>query len=318
MTTTLSNVRLVCGTIHRAMAAAIAAELCCKLTTAEVERFPDGELRPRVGNVRSDDVFVIAPTGPPVSEHLLELLLLIDACGRGGAARITVVVPYLAYARQDRRTCSGEAVGARVVADALVAAGAHRLVVVDPHTSALEAMCSVPTEMITAVPALARVLRADLSADAVVVAPDLGAVKLAQRYSALLQRPLAIVSKTRVSAEQVTADGLVGDVTDRTAVIVDDMISTGATIEAAARLVLDNGGRPGIIVAATHGLLNGSACERLGAASSGIKSLLVTDSVPSVYRAGLHIEMHTISGLLADAIRRLHSDQDVDELLVPS
>jgi ribose-phosphate pyrophosphokinase len=318
MTTTLSNLRVVCGTTHHAMAATIAAVLSCELTTAEVERFPDGELCLRVGNVRGDDVFVIAPTGSPASEHLVELLLLVDACGRGGAARITAVMPYFAYARQDRRARSGEAVGARVVADALVAAGAQRVVVVDPHTTALEAMCGVPTEMITAVPVLARALRADLSADAVVVAPDLGAVKLARRYSTLLQRPLAIVSKTRVSAEQVTAEGLVGDVTDRTAVIVDDMISTGATIEAAARLVLDNGGRSGIIVAATHGLLVGPACQRLEAASNGIESLLVTDSVPPVYRAGLCVEVHTISGLLADAIGRLHSDQDLDELLMQS
>ncbi|MGZ4737849.1 MAG: ribose-phosphate diphosphokinase [Ilumatobacteraceae bacterium] len=318
MTTALSNVRLVCGSTHHAMAATIAAALCCELTTAEVERFPDGELRPRVGNVRGDDVFVIAPTGFPVSEHLLELLLLVDACGRGGRSayhRSRAV----SGVRAPGSACSQrEAVGARVIADALVGAGAQRLVVVDPHSTALEAMCSVPTEMITAVPVLARVLRAGLSADAVVVAPDLGAAKLAQRYSTLLQRPLAVVSKTRATAEQVTADGLGGDVTDRTVVIVDDMISTGATIEAAARLVLDNGGRAGIIVAATHGLLIGPACQRLADAASGIGSLLVSDSVPPVYRAGLHVEVHTVSGLLADAIGRLHSDQDMGELLVAS
>jgi ribose-phosphate pyrophosphokinase len=197
----------VCGTTtHHAVAATIAAALCCEVTTAEVERFPDGELRPRVGNAHRDDVYVIAPTGTAVSEHVLELLLLVDACRRGGAARFTAVVPYFAYARQDRRARGGEAVGARLVADALVAAGAERLVVVDPHTLALEAMCSIRTEMITAVPVLAQALPAGLAEEAVVVAPDLGAVKLAQRYSALLQRPLAIVGKTRLTGERVAAE----------------------------------------------------------------------------------------------------------------
>ena len=149
------SLRIVAGTANVALAVGVAAALSCELTACEVERFPDGELRPVVANVRGDDVYVVEPTGPPVSEHVVELLLLLDACRRAGAERVTAVVPYFGYARQDRRSKSGEAVGARVIADALVSAGAQRLVVVDPHTAALEAMCSVPVEMLTAVPVLA-------------------------------------------------------------------------------------------------------------------------------------------------------------------
>ena len=250
------------------------------MTACEVERFPDGELRPVVVSVRGEDVYVVQPTGPPVNEHLVELLLVLDACRRAGADRVTAVVPYFGYARQDRRARTGEAVGARVVADALVSAGAQRLVVVDPHTAALEAMCSVPVEMLGAAPVLARALESTIAEDAVVVAPDLGAVKLAERFAALLGRSVAVVRKTRVSGTSVRAEELVGDVRGCAAVIVDDMISTGGTIEAAARVLHSLGARDGIVVAATHGLLVGPACDRL--VTVGLQRLLVTDSLPAV------------------------------------
>ena len=230
------GLRIVPGTANPLLAGAIAKTLGTEPVPCELDRFPDGELRPVVGHLRGDDVYVIQPTGPPVSDHLMELLLLLDACRRGGAGRITAVLPYFGYARQDRRGRAGEAVGARVVADALAASGAQRLVVVDPHSAALEAMCGIPVEMLTAVPALAGALAPAIPGDAVVVAPDLGAVKLAEHYASLLQRPVAVVRKTRVTGATVRAEEIAGDVAGRPAVIVDDMISTGATIEAAAQV----------------------------------------------------------------------------------
>jgi len=310
------SLRVVAGTANRPLASAVAAALSCGVTACEVEWFPDGELRPALANVRGGDVYLVEPTGPPVSEHVVELLLLLDACRRGGADRVTAVVPYFGYARQDRRGRAGEAVGARVVADALVAAGAQRLVVVDPHTTALEAMCSVPVEMLTAVPVLARAVSFELAEDTVVVAPDLGAVKLAERYAALLRRPVAVVRKSRVSGDAVRAEELVGDVEGRAAVIVDDMISTGATIEAAVRVLLGHGANGDIAVAATHGLLVGAAPERLAAAA--IQRLLVTDSLPRGEWPALRVEVHSIAGLLADAIGRLHRNEDLTDLLTPS
>jgi ribose-phosphate pyrophosphokinase len=288
--------------------------LSCELTTCEVERFPDGELRPVIENVRGDDVYVVEPTGPPVSENVVELLLLLDACRRAGAGRLTAVVPYFGYARQDRRSKAGEAVGARVIADALVSAGAQRLVIVDPHTAALEAMCSVPVEMLTAVPVLARAISRDLAEDAVVVAPDLGAVKLAERYAALVGRQVAVVRKTRVSGAAVRAEELVGQVEGRSALIVDDMISTGSTIEAAARVLRAHGATGDIVVAATHGLLVAPAAARLAALAS---RLVVTDSLPCTDQHELRIEIRSIAALLADAIGRLNGNQDIGELLAP-
>jgi ribose-phosphate pyrophosphokinase len=308
------SLRVASGTANGPLTTAVGAVLSCEPAVCEVERFSDGELRPRVANVRGDDVYVVAPTGPPVDEHVVELLLVLDACRRSGADRVTAVVPYFGYARQDRRTRAGEPVGARVIADALVGAGAQRLVVVDPHTPALEAMCPVPAEMLTAVPVLAQALGTAVPEDAVVVAPDLGAVKLAERYASLLRRPVAVVRKHRISGDAVQAEELAGDVDGRAAVIVDDMISTGSTIEAAARLLTARGAAAGIVAAATHGLLVDTAADRLAAA--GIERLVVTDTVAPGDHTALAVEVHSVAGLLADAIGRLHRNEDLDDLLV--
>jgi ribose-phosphate pyrophosphokinase len=279
----------------------------------EVERFPDGELRPIMLGVRGDDVFVVQPTGPPVNDHLVELLLLIDACRRAGAGRVTAVVPYFGYARQDRRNRDGQAIGARVVAAAIASAGADRLVVIDPHTVVLEAMFAIPVETLTAVSAIADTLLPAVTPDAVVVAPDLGAVKLAERYASLLGLSVVIVRKTRMSGTTVRAEELVGQVDGRPAIVVDDMISSGATIEAAVRLLLDNGARPDVVVAATHGLFVGEAVERL--AKLPLRRLVVTDSLSGVESHALPVEVTSIAPLLATAIGRLHGDEPVGELL---
>lgn len=305
--------RVVSGTANAALAAAVAASAGTELSPCDVERFPDGELRPHVAEMRGDDVYVVQPTGPPVHEHFVELLLLLDACRRAGADRVTAVVPYFAYARQDRRGRTGEAVGARVVADALAAMGADRLVVVDPHTVALEAMCAMPVEMLTAAPMLAAAIRPGIADSVVVVAPDLGAVKLAQRYASLLgRRSVAVVRKVRTSGEAVEAHELVGDISGRPTVIVDDMISTGATIEAAMDLIVDRGGAEDVVVVVTHGLLVGGAMDRM--ATRGLRRLLVTDTV--ITARASPIEVCSLGGLLGDAIGRLHRNEPLDDLLL--
>jgi ribose-phosphate pyrophosphokinase len=308
------SLRVLAGTANVPLASAVATALSCELTGCDVERFPDGELRPVVETVRGDDVYVVEPTGPPVSENVVELLLLLDACRRAGAARVTAVVPYLGYARQDRRTRAGQAVGARVIADALVSAGAQRLVVVDPHTTALEAMFSVPVDMLTAVPVLAGAVSSQLAEDAVVVAPDLGAVKLAERYAALMTRPVAVVRKIRLTGAAVRAEEVVGDVEGRSAIVVDDMISTGGTIEAAVGVLRAHGATGDILVAATHGLLVPPAPARLGAL---VGRVVLTDSLLAADHPGLRVEVRSLAPLLADAISRLHNDQDMADLLAP-
>ncbi|MEU9840920.1 ribose-phosphate diphosphokinase [Actinomadura sp. NPDC048032] len=306
--------RIVAGTAHPGLAAAVAAVLGLRPAPCDVERFPDGELRPVVHGVQGGDVYVVQPTGPAVDDHLVELLLLVDACRRAGAGAVTAVVPYFGYARQDRRGRAGQAVGARVALGALASAGADRLVVVEPHTVALEAMSPVPVEMLTAVPLLADGL-AELTPDeAVLVAPDLGAVKPAEHYARLLGRPVAVVRKTRLSGESVHAEELVGDVAGRPAVIVDDMISTGGTIEAAVRVLLAHGAAPDIAVAAAHGPLVEAAWDRLGRLP--IRCLLVTDTLPAGGARAVPLRVRSVGPLIADAVARLHHGRSLEALLM--
>jgi ribose-phosphate pyrophosphokinase len=305
--------RLVSGSGVAALASAVAADLGTELTPCEVERFPDGELRPVVAEVRGDDVFVFRSTGPPVNEHVVELLLLLDACRRAGADRITAVVPYFGYARQDRRSYAGEAVGSRVLADAIATAGADRLLVIDPHTPALEAVSSIPCDMLSAARVVADALAPSIADDAVIVAPDLGAVKLAERYASLLRgRPVAVVRKIRVSGEEVQAQELIGDVRDKPAVIVDDMISTGRTVEAAMQVLELHDAAPAPTIVATHGPLVVGAIERIE--RLGTSGVYLTDTLP-VKDVG-RLRVCTVRALLADAIDRLTHDRPLDDLLL--
>ncbi|GIH64838.1 ribose-phosphate diphosphokinase [Microbispora siamensis] len=311
------TLRIVAGTANRPLAAAVAAALDQEPSVPVVERFPDGESRPVVTGVRGADVYLIQPTGPPVNEHVMEALLLADACRRGGAARLTAVVPYVGYARQERRRREGEAIGLRVVVAALASAGVERLIAVDPHTAALEAVCPMPVETLTAAPALARAAGRAVPEEAVVVAPDLGAVTLARHYARLLERPVALVRKKRLTGADVRAEQVFGDVTGRPALVVDDMISTGATIEATAEALLAQGAAPPFAVAATHGLFAGDARERLRRTEIRglIRGLVVTDTLPQDEAALPSLEVCPVAPLLAGAIGRLHRDEGMDDLL---
>ena len=304
---------VVTGSANPRLGAAIAAALEVRLAETMLERFPDGECHVVLRHhVRGHDVYVVQPTCPPMDEQLVELLLLVDACRRAGAGRITTVIPYFGYARQDRRRVAGEAIAARVIADLFGAVRADRVLVVDPHTPSLEALFGIPLDAVSAVPVLAAALTPLLPVDAVVVAPDLGAVKLAERYAELLGVPTAIIHKRRLSGTEVRAEEVVGDVEGRAPVIVDDMISTGGTIRAATQALLEHGARPSVLVAATHGLFVGPAALRLR--ELPLEHLLVTDSVPLVAGFPLPVQVASIAGLLADAIGRLHDNEPLDEL----
>jgi ribose-phosphate pyrophosphokinase len=275
------------------------------------ERFADGELHVEIEDtVRGHDVYVIQPTSPPVDEHLLELIFLADACRRAGAERMTAVVPYFGYARHDRRASGRTPVGARIAAGLLEHAGFARLIAVDLHTAAIEGFFHRPVEHLTAAGLLADAVES--TSDGVIVAPDLGAMKLAERYQARLHLPIAVIHKARVSASGVALRRIIGDVKDRAPLIVDDMVTTGGTIEAAARGLLDAGCRPEITVAATHGLFVGSAAERLDALP--IRSIVATDSViPAA--TPQHRRTISLAPVLADVIARLHSNKSLGDLL---
>jgi ribose-phosphate pyrophosphokinase len=295
--------RLLGGTGNPALLDATGRALCIAPEERVLERFPDGELHVVLQrSQRAAHMVIVQPTGPPVDEHLVELVMLADAATRAGAARVTAVMPYFGYARQDHRGTAGEAIGAKAIARLIEAAGIGQLVLVDPHSPALETMFDVPVNTLTAVPILTASLQVFRGDDAVVVAPDLGAVKLAERYAAALDLPVAVVRKTRLSGATVHAVDLVGDVRDRRPLIVDDMITTAGTVEAAARALLDRGCRREIVVAATHGLFVGSAQSRLAALP--LRRVLVTDTVPTS-ESDLPLSVIGIAGLLADALTSL-------------
>jgi len=308
------EITLVAGSANVPLAASVAAKLELTLGQRDLSRFPDSEVHVEIEtSLRGHDVYLIQPTSPPSNENLMELLLLADASRRAGAERLTAVVPYFGYARQDRRASGRDAVGARLVADLIKSAGIERVVALDLHTTALEGFFAIPLEHLSAVPLLADAVRPLLRAESTILAPDFGAVKLARRYAKLLNLPMAIVHKTRIGGERVETHGIVGDVRGRSLVIVDDMISTGATIAAAFNAALATGCLPSATVVTTHGLFVGSAAERLGALPIG--QFLVTDSVAQS-RTSLPIRLVGLGILIAAAIRRLHENKSLADILV--
>jgi ribose-phosphate pyrophosphokinase len=296
---------LLSGSGHPRLAAAIARELGLEVGAATLERFPDGELHVEVlEDVGGRDVHLVQSVRPPSPErYLLELLLLADAARRAGARRVFAVISYLAYARQDRRGTAGEPLGARVVADLLPVVGIARAVALDLHSPAAEACFGVPLDHVSAIPLLAEELRASVRPGAVVVSPDLGGVKRAEILAGHLQLPVAVVHKTRAGTSDVTVRGIVGEVRGCSPIIVDDMISTGATLEAAIRALQDAGGSGEVTVAATHPLLVRGALERI--ARLPIRRLVTTDSVPIADDVPPWIARVSVASLIASAVARL-------------
>lgn len=299
------NLSIVTGHGNPELAQLVAAHVGVNLLSCELARFPDGELHVQLGeSVRGSDAYLLQSTGPPVDERLFELFLLADACWRAGARAVTAVVPYFGYARQDRRATGGQPVSARVVADCLRAAGIGRMVALDLHSPPIEGFFSMPMEHLSAVPLLAEAIRKSAVAESVIVAPDLGAAKLADQYARLLNLPSAVVHKTRVSGEEVVAERVVGAVAGLAPIIVDDMISTGGTVEAAARAVIAAGAIPHITVAATHGLFVGAAVDRLQRVP--IERMFVTDSLPTPDVGAINLHTVSVSHLLGESVSELH------------
>ncbi len=307
---------LFSGSANPHLAETLAAELGTGLGALDIHRFPDGELHVEIQeSVRGHDVYLLQPTNSPTERHLLELLLLADASHRAGAARLTAVIPYFGYARQDRRASGREAVGARLVANLLESGGLlERVVAIDVHTAAIEGFFGIPLEHLSAVSMLKEFVGVHASPDSVVVAPDLGAAKLAERYAKPLELPVVMVHKSRISGSEVSVRGITGDVRGRKPIIVDDIISTGGTIEAAINILLEKGCKPQITVVASHGLFVGPAVERLSAAP--VQRFVVTDSVRRPEELPLPLEVVSLAPLLAEAVDRLHNDRSLDDLIV--
>ena len=278
----------------------------------ECRRFPDSEAQIEVHeSVRGRDVYLLQSTSPPVDQHMIELLLLADACRRAGAARLTAVIPYFGYARQDRRSAR-RSLGARVAASVLGTGGFDRLMLIDAHTPAMEGFFDMPLDHLTAVPLLARAVAPVIGEATIVVAPDLGAVKLAKAYTNQLHVPMAFVHKTRLNGEAVQAHAVIGEVRGRLPLIVDDMLSTGSTIEAAVGALLQVGAAEPMSVAVTHALLVGRAREILQRLP--LARIVVTDTVATEPPALPQVQVCSVAALLATAIRRNHHDESLADL----
>ncbi len=299
---------IVAGTAHADLARSVGAALGQSLGSCAIERFPDGELKVDVGEEhRGRDVYVVEPTVPPVGENVLELVLIADALHRTGAARVSAVIPYFGFARQERRTRPGEPLGARVAADLVACGRFARLVAIDLHAASVEGFFPMPVEHLSAVPILASAVRAHVRADSILVSPDLGGAKLAREYARILELPVAIVHKTRLTGRRVEVHEVVGDVKGKCCIIVDDLISTGGTIEAAAGALRARGAKDELTVVATHALLAGDALDVL--ARARVTRLIATDTVPPREGGGFERKTVSVGALLADAIRRLSSDR---------
>ena len=308
----LKGFRVLTGTANRPLAEEIAKALGTELCRTNVTRFADGEVFVRLDeNVRGADVFIVQPTNPP-AENIMELLLLVDAARRASAARITVVLPYYGYARQDRKDQPRVAIGAKLMANMIMRAGADRVLGLDFHQHQLQGFFDIPVDHLYAAPVFTAHYRKKNLVDPVVVAPDVGSAKMARGFAKRLNASLAIIDKRRPAANVSEVVNVVGEVEGKDCLLADDMIDTAGTVSEAARALKKLGARD-IYVCATHGLLSGPAVQRLSEAP--ITEVAITDSValpPEKHFSTLTVL--SVGELLAKAIRFTHADQSVSSL----
>jgi ribose-phosphate pyrophosphokinase len=305
--------KVFCGSSGRALSERIAEHLNTRVGEASVTRFADGEIRVKIDeDVRGADIFVVQPTSPPVNDHLLELLLLIDACKRASAERITAVIPYFGYARQDRKDEGRVPISGKLVANMITSAGADRVLAIDLHAAQVQGFFDIPVDHLYAAPVLLRYFRRMQLKDLTVVAPDVGSSKLARGFAKRLEAGLAIVDKRRVSDSDTEVMTIIGDVKDRNVLIVDDMISTAGSITEAAKAAREMGAKA-IYLGATHAVLCGKAMERLS--NAPVEQVVVTDTIPVPQeKRAKFLKVLSVARLLGEAVLRIHHAESVSRL----
>lgn len=304
--------KIISGTGHRALAERIASAAGVELAAVDITRFPDGEIFVKLkDNVRGDDLFIVQSVSVKPNDYLVELLIMIDAAKRASCDRITAVLPYYGYARQDRKDQPRVPITAKLVANLLVAAGANRVLCVDLHAQQIQGFFDIPVDHLYAAPVIVKYLRSQELDNLVVVSPDAGGMKMADAYAKMLDAGIAVVGKQRKSATDVEANHLVGDVEGCNTLLVDDMTSTAGTLTAAATL-LKKAGAKSVRAAVSHSLLTEKGIERLK--DSPIDELVTTDSVPQREWDGFNVTVLSVADLLAEAICRIHNDQSVSSL----
>lgn len=307
------GMKLFTGTAHPALASGIASYLKRPLADVSVTAFPDGETFVQINeNIRGEDVYIIQPTCPPTNHNLMELMIMVDAAKRSSAGRINAVIPFFGYARQDRKDQPRVPITAKLVADLLSAAGVDRVVTMDLHAAQIQGFFNIPVDHLYGKPIVIRELRERFNGDCsnlTVVSPDVGGVKMARAYSDALGARLAIVAKHRVSATEVEAMQVIGDVEGRDVVLVDDMTETAGTLCAAAE-ILKKGGANRIFAAVTHAVIGDLGHERIE--NSVIEEVITTDSTPVEARG--KVKPVSIAPILGEAIRRIHNGESVTSL----
>jgi ribose-phosphate pyrophosphokinase len=313
----LNHMKLISGTANPELAQKISEYLATPLVQTKITRFSDGEIFVEIKeNVRGADVFIIQPTCPPVNENLVELLIMIDAARRASARRITAVIPYYGYARQDRKTAPRTPITAKLVANVIVVAGARRVLTMDLHAGQIQGFFDIPVDHLYAMPVFLEYLKDKFRGEEIViVSPDAGGVERAREYAKRLNATMAIVDKRRPRPNESEVMNIIGDVKDKIAVIIDDMIDTAGTICKAASAIMDRGAKE-VYAVATHPVLSGPAVERL--AQSPIKEVVVSDTIPLREEAQRldKIKVLSVSKLLGEAIRRIHTDDSISSLFI--
>lgn len=308
-----SEFTIFAGTANPSLAAAIAGELGTSVGSCDIERFPDGEVMVELREpVRRKEVFLVQPTSPPVNDHLLELLAMADACRRAAAASITAIVPYFGYGRADKRQGHRGPITGRLVADLLQVVGISHVITVDLHTPQIEGFFHIPVDSLTAAPALCHALESRVSPDLVIVSTDAGRVQMAAGYAKCLGLPVIMLHKRRQSGTQTEVTHIVGDVSCRSCLIVDDIVATGGTLAESIGALLRAGARPAIMVAATHGLLLPGAKEKLD--HPAVQEVFVSDTVRVVEQDWPRLRVISIAPLIARAMKRLLGNDSLDGL----
>jgi ribose-phosphate pyrophosphokinase len=311
------RIRLFSGNSNPELAEKICASLGLPLGKAKVRTFSDGEIMVEIGeNVRGRDIYVIQSTCDPTNNNLMELLIMMDALRRASAATITAVIPYYGYARQDRKAAPRTPITSKLVADLITTAGADRVVTVDLHAGQIQGFFNIPVDNLYAAPVILEHLRNHFAGqDVVMVSPDAGGTERARAFAKRLDCTLAVIDKRRTAPNVAEVMHLIGDVRDKVAIMLDDMVDTAGTLTHAAAALKEHGAKR-IYACASHGVLSGPAIERINA--SAIEEVIITDTIPFGSKAALtgKIKVLSVADLLAEAIRRIHEDESVSSLFV--
>ncbi len=306
------ELKVFSGNANRPLAQRIADSIGLPVSDASITSFPDQETQVKINeNIRGRDVFIVQPTSPPANQHLMELLIMIDACRRASASRITAVIPFFGYARQDRKDQPRVPITAKLVANLIVAAGANRVLTMDLHAQQIQGFFDIPVDHLYAAPVIYRYFKQKNLKDLVMVSPDIGGTKMVSAYANMFHAPLAIVAKKRKSASDVEVLNVVGEIKGHDVLLVDDLTETAGTLTRAATVLKEKGAKR-VFAAVSHAVLNPAALDRLR--KSELEELVTTDTVPHSKVSGFKLTELTVAPLLGEAIKRIHDAESVSSL----